>query len=592
MSALRWILVATLYATLAQPLHVRAASTQSDASEELAEVAGRYYEAQAQLDPLSATFSGDNRFDDQLSITIAPEEVKKLFALYHRVQTELAAIDRARLSYEDSITYDLLSRELDVGIGFEKFSDHLLPLDQMGSVPILLANFGAGTAEQPLKTVAHYDAYLNRIARLPQWADQAIANMREGIRQRIVQPKPIVEALLPQLRSLGSDIVDNAFFAPIRNLPASIPEAERQRLTAAYRDEVEQRIAPSMRKLARFVETDYLPASRQTHGWGALPNGAEWYRQYVRQMTTMDLSPDEIHAIGLKEVARIHAELARVAPLTGYEGDQRGFLPWMRTNERFLPFRSEGQVLDAYREVNRKVMLRLPELFGRLPRADLEIRPEPDLTKETATDHYTVPTEDGSRPGVFWTVIKDPAAYNATVITYNFLHEGQPGHHFQMALQLELAIPQFRKRMWINPYGEGWALYAETLGHEMDLYGDPAAHAGQLRGEMVRAVRLVVDTGIHARGWTREQAMKYLMDYGGSSEVSARTQIERYMAWPAQALGYKLGSLKIQELRERAKLRLGAKFSIKSFHDAVLGEGSLPLSLLDSHIDRWIATQQ
>jgi uncharacterized protein (DUF885 family) len=312
----------------------------------------------------------------------------------------------------------------------------------------------------------------------------------------------------------------------------------------------------------------------------------------VRDQTTTELSPEEIHAIGLKEVARIHGELANVAPRLGYEGDPRQLLAWVRTNPKFLPFRSEAQILDAYRAINEKVKTNLPHLFGRKPKAALDIQPEPELSKASASDHYSLPADDGSRPGVFWAVINDPAAYDASTMTALFLHEGQPGHHFQMAMQQEMALPQFRKRAWINAFGEGWALYAETLGGEMGLYQDPAAYVGELRLEIARAARLVVDTGLHAKGWSRDQAVAYWMENVGASQTQARNQIDRYMAWPAQALGYKLGSLKIQELRERARRTLGDRFDIAAFHDAVLAEGALPLSLLDAHIDRWIASRQ
>ena len=578
---------------LSQPA-LAAEPAKADASAALAALADTYYEAQARLDPLySATLAGDNRFDDQLPITISPAHRKKRFAMYHRVQRELAAIDRKRLSAADALTYDVLAQNLSTRIGFEAFNDHLLPLEQLASVPVLLATLGSGQGEQPIKTVAEHEAYLKRISQLPAWSDQAIVNMRVGIKRHIVRPKAVVTATLAQLRTLGAENAeDSPYYAPIKNLPALFSDADRQRLTRGYRDAIEKRIAPAMRQLAAFVEKEYLPASTDTAGWGALPNGAAWYRQWVRDQTTTELSPEEIHAIGLKEVARIQGELAKVAPQLGYEGDPRQLLSWVSANKKFQPFTSEAEILDAYRAINEKVKLHLPQLFGRVPKAALEIRPEPELTKASASDHYSLPAEDGSRPGTFWAVINDPTAYDSTTMTTLFLHEGQPGHHFQMAIQQELSLPKFRKRTWINAYGEGWALYAETLGHEMGLYQDPVAYVGHLRLEIFRAARLVVDTGMHAKGWSRDQAVAYLMDKVGFSQAQARNQIDRYMAWPAQALGYKLGSLKIQELRERAKQKLGDKFSIAAFHDAVLAEGGLPLSLLDEHIERWIASRR
>jgi uncharacterized protein (DUF885 family) len=581
-------------AFLLGPPAVAAGPARPDAATRLAALADRYYESQARLDPVvSATLAGDNRFDDQLPITIAPAQRQKRFAMYRQVQAQLATIDKARLTPKDALTYDLLARDVATRLGFEPFHDHLLPLQQLDALPLLLANFGSGQAEQPLATVAQHEAYRKRIARLPAWTDQAIANMREGMKRGVVQPKAVIQASLKQLKQLAdADLAANPFYAPARNLPASFGDADRQRLTRAYRDTVAQHVVPAMQRLAAFVEKDYLPAGRDSAGWGALPNGAAWYRQWVRDQTTTDLTPDRIHAIGLAEVARIQGELAKVAPRLGYEGDPQTLLAWVRTNDKFMPYRSQAQILDAYRAINEAVKAQLPQLFGRMPRAALDIRPEPELTKAAASDHYSLPAEDGSRPGVFWAVIDDPAKYNTSSMTALFLHEGQPGHHFHMAMQQEMSLPQFRKRTWINAYGEGWALYAETLGTEMGLYKDPAAWAGELRLEIARAVRLVVDTGLHAKGWSREQAVVYWMDNVGTSRAQAENQIDRYMAWPAQALGYKLGSLKIQELRERARQALGDKFSIAAFHDAVLSEGSMPLSMLDAHIERWIASRR
>lgn len=562
-------------------------------SAELAALAERYYEAQARFDPIySATLQGDNRFDDQLPISIAPGERRQRFAMYREVQRQLARIPRGKLSASDALTHELLAYELQTRLAFERFDDHLLPLEQLDAVPIQLAIFAGGQAEQPLQTVAQHEAYLRRIAGLPAWIDQAIVNMREGMRRGIVQPRSVVTLVQTQVRAMGSEREEeNPFLAPVRNLPASFADADRQRLSDAYRQEVQGRIAPAMRRLSMFVEREYLPASRDTIGWSALPGGAAWYRQWVRSQTTTELSPEEIHALGLQEVSRIQKELDKVAVKLGYDGDPHQLLSWVRGNPKFLPFRSQAEILAAYARINERVKAGLPRLFVRMPKAGLDIRPEPELTRATASDHYSLPAEDGSRPGVFWAVINDPAAYDATTMTALFLHEGQPGHHFQMAMQLEMPLPSFRKRTWINAYGEGWALYSESLGAEMGLYDDPAAYVGELRLEIFRAARLVVDTGIHAKGWSRAQAVSYLMDNAGFSEKQAANQIDRYTAWPAQALGYKLGALKIQALRERARQRLGSRFDIAAFHDTVLGEGPLPLAVLEAHVDRWIARE-
>ncbi|KQV96123.1 DUF885 family protein [Pelomonas sp. Root1237] len=575
-----------------------APSQAATPAERLADVATRYYDTRARFDPLNATQAGDNRFDDQLGLDIAPAERAKRFAAWRGFLKELAALPAARLPPAERLNRELLEQQLRAQLAFERYPDHLLPLHQMGATPFQLAFFSSGQAGQPLKTAAQLDAYLKRVAGLPAWCDQAIANMREGIKRGVVQSRPVVEAALPQLRNLAEvDAEHSPYTAPVRALPADLTAEDRTRLIEAYRRELTERAQPALRRLLAFVETDYLPAAKQrgSIGWTSLPNGQAWYRQWVREQTTTDLTPERIHELGLKEVARIQGEITRIAPQLGFTGDplkNGGLLAWARTDERFRPFKTEAEILDAYRAINARVAPQLPRLFGQLPRMALEIRAEPELTRETASDHYTAGQADGSAPGVFWAVINDPKDYSVATMTALFLHEGQPGHHFHFGQQVVMPMPEFRRRMWINAYGEGWALYAETLGHELGLYAnDPVAYAGMLRMEISRAARLVVDTGMHAKGWSREQALKYWMDTTGAGEQQAVAQIDRYLAWPGQALGYKIGALKIQELRRRAEQKLGAKFSLAAFHDQVLGEGSLPLSVLEKRIDAWIATQ-
>jgi uncharacterized protein (DUF885 family) len=303
------------------------------------------------------------------------------------------------------------------------------------------------------------------------------------------------------------------------------------------------------------------------------------------------MTPDEIHRIGLAEVARITAELAKLAPKLGYTGTPSGLPRWLAAQPKYRPFKTEDDVLKAYRELNARILPKLPALFGSMPKAPLELRAEPPLSRDTASDHYTGAAADGSRPGIFWAVIPDPAAYGSTKMAALLLHEGNPGHHFQLSKQQELPVPKFRKFGGNNAYVEGWALYAETLGKELGLYQDPNAYAGFLMLEMRRAARLVVDTGLHAKGWTREQTISYLVDEAGDTRDDAVNATERYMAWPGQALGYKVGALKIMELRLRAEKALGSKFRLAAFHDAVLAEGTLPLGLLETRINAWIAQQ-
>ena len=568
------------------------AQPAASAAQRLADLAERYYDEQARFEPINATFAGDNRFDHLLPMTLAPAVRARQFAMLHDVQQSLMRIDRSKLAGADLTTFDVLGFEVNSALSFEPLKDHLLPLNHMDSVPVVLANFGSGQGSQPIGTVAQYQAYLKRVEALPHWIDAAIANMRVGMKAGIVQPKALMVALLPQIKALAGATPDKSdFSAPLRHFPASFSAADKARLTAAYQQAVRGAVLPSLRKLAAFLETEYLPAARPTAGWGSLPDGANWYRAWVKAQTTTDLAPEEIHRIGLAEMTRIQGEYAKLGTKFGYTGAPAGLPAWLAAQASTHPFKTEAQVLQAYRELNERILPRLPQLFATMPKAALEIRPEPELSRATASDHYTLAAADGSRPGIFWAVIPDATRYGSTTMTSLFLHEGQPGHHFQLAKQQELPVPKFRKYGGNNAYVEGWALYAETLGKEMGLYDDANAYAGHLMLDMVRAARLVVDTGLHAKGWTREQTIAFLVEQTGTTEAIARNATERYMAWPGQALGYKIGALKIMELRQRAATALGPKFNLAQFHDAVLAEGALPLALLENRINDWIARQ-
>ena len=565
----------------------------STPSARLAALAEYFYEAQVRLDPLAATYNGDSRFNDELAITIAPAERARSFALQREVLQKLGLIERSKLAARDALTYDVLDYSLRDTLAFEGYPDHLLPINHMSSLPVDLANLAGGQSAQPLVTVGDHEAFLRRLQHLPDWIDQAIVNMREGMRTGVVQPRALIVSTLPQLQKLVSTTAEeNVFYAPAKNLAADMPAAQRLRLAAAYRSLIEARLLPSLRRLVAFTEGEYLPACRNSAGWGALPQGAACYQVWMRNQTTTDMTPAQIHALGLQEVARIQAEIARVGAQLGYTGATAGLAAWTAGQNRFTPFRTDAEVLAAFRIIDGRIRGSLPALFGRLPKAALEIRPEPELTRATASAHYGAPAIDGSRPGIFWAVIQDPKRYETIGMTSLYIHEGQPGHHFQLALQQELALPKFRKFGGNNAYTEGWALYAETLGRELGLYDDPVAYLGHLQADLHRAVRLVVDTGLHAKGWSREQTMQYMQAMQGLTETEARQSTERYMAWPGQALGYKIGALKISELRRRASTALGPKFRLAAFHDAILEEASLPLSVLDARIDRWILQQQ
>jgi uncharacterized protein (DUF885 family) len=573
-----------------------AAPTPSAAAAErqLDRLAARFYDTRARFDPLLyATANGDSRYDDQIGMSISPKVRARYFAANHKLLDELHRLAGARLSDKARLNYAILEFEIRSQLDLERFPEHLLPLNHFDNIPSTLANYASGTGSQPLATPAQYRAYLARLEQLPAWIDQAIANMKEGVKKGIVQPKAITAKMLPQFRQLAaSDPEASIFYTPIKNLPAGFSDQDRQNLTAGYR-QAAQKIAAALARLNTYLEKDYLPAGRETAGYGALPDGAAWYQARIRNNTNLDLTPAEIHALGEKEVARIQQQMAALAPKLGYDGPLKTFPQWVAAQPRFKPFTSDREVLDRYRAIYGAVEAKLPQYFSLLPKAKLDIQLEPELTRATASDHYTPVAADGSHPGVFWAVVNDPKDYSTVGMTTLFLHEGVPGHHLHAALLKELPLPDFRKFFTEHPsaaaYTEGWALYCETLGREFGLYDDPAAYYGHLNDELLRAVRLVVDTGMHAQGWSREKAVAYMMDNLGYSEASAANQVERYMVWPGQALAYKVGALKILDLRAQAQRELGPKFSYARFHEVVLGDGTLPLPILQAQVEKWIA---
>jgi uncharacterized protein (DUF885 family) len=572
------------------PKPAASAAADSAAAKQLNKLADDYWDALARFDPVSAGESGDNRFADRIGMSIAPQQRAAQFALYKGFLKRLHAIPREGLAQRERTSWDILDYELSTALRFEPFPEHLLPINQMDSMPVTLANYASGQGAQPLASVKDYQAYLSRLNQLGPWIDQAIANMREGMKRGVVQPKAIMVSALPQFKQLvAARAEDSIYYTPAKNFPAAFSAADKQKLAAGYRAAIDAKLNPALKRLADFLEKDYIPACRSSTGWSALPQGMDWYLVRVASQTTTDLQPEQIHQTGLKEVARIQGEYARIGPKMGYDGPAAGLPTWVSEQAKFKPFKTDKEVIDVYRHLDTVLETKLPALFTLRPKIPLDLRLEPELSRATASDHYTPPAADGSRPGVFWSVVNDPTQYGSTGMVTLFLHEGKPGHHFHIALMQELGLPNFRQFGGNNAFTEGWALYAETLGREMGLFDKPEDYFGHLNDEMLRAVRLVVDTGMHAKGWTREQSIKYMRETLGYPESIARSETERYMAWPGQALGYKIGSLKIQELRHRAEAALGSKFSLPKFHEIVLGEGTLPLELLEKKVDRWIA---
>jgi uncharacterized protein (DUF885 family) len=441
--------------------------------------------------------------------------------------------------------------------------------------------------------VKDYDDFLLRVGDFERAVDAAIANMRQGVLAGVVKPRAAMEKLPPQLAAHIVTAPDSSlFFQPIRNMPASFTAADRGRLTAAYTAAIRDQIVPAYRRLHAFVLDEYLPASRSTVGMLALPRGSEWYAEQARNFTTTNLTPEEIHRIGLAEVARAHGEIEKLKPQLGISGTLSDLFRRLRTDTS-LNFRTREEMLAAHRAAKARIDASTARLFDVRPRADYEIRPvEPFRERSAAGASYQAASPDGSRPGIMFLNTYEPQTRPRYETENVLLHEGSPGHHFQSSIQRELEhLPRIRRFSMLTAYGEGWGLYSETLGEELGLYTDPYQRYGALSWDLWRAIRLVLDTGIHAKGWTREQAIEYALANSSQSETNATIEVERFIASPGQALSYKIGQMKITELRRRAERALGQRFDVKAFHRQILGSGRLPLDVLEEKVDGWIAAQ-
>ncbi len=563
-------------------------------SKALAALADQFIETRLDLDPFIGTWlTGDARYEDKFVNNLTPAFRAKERALFTDTLSALRKIDVRGLSESDRLTRAVLEYQVSRGLEAAKYDFYLTPIHQFGSVPLTLVQLASTTGAQPFRTVANYEHFLTRIDGFPAWVESAIANMREGMAKGVVQSRVLMTRVLPQLKSqMASDPAASGFYVPIKNFPAVFGDEDRARLTSAYRKAIEEKITPAIVKLHDFIANEYLPKCRDTAGLGALPNGVAKYAFKVREQTTTNMTPEQVHQLGLSEVARIRLDMEKVRSEVGFTGDLTAFLASLNRNPQLTPFKTEQEVLDSYRKIQQRVEPTLGKLFSKIPRSVLEIRPEPEITKATAAAHYSVGTLDGSRPGVFYAPVRDPAIYSTPNMTATFLHEGVPGHHFEVSLKLESDLPRFRRYGWFTAYGEGWALYAESLGGVLGVYEDPYQNLGRLRLEMWRAIRLVVDTGMHAKGWTRERAVAYVIENNGDNEADAVQEIERYMAMPGQALAYKIGEQKILALRHRAEKQLGSRFDIRAFHDEILNGGGLPLAVLEQKINRWLARQR
>jgi len=569
------------------------AATQDKAAR-LEALYAQYWEETLKLNPIQATFQGDPRYNDQLPDFLSADYRQQSHDFTVRWLKAIQDIGPQGLDGQALISYEIFVRNSEQSLESEQFPGWMLPIDQFNNIAGFAAQLGSATSAQPFQTVKDYDNWLARGARLPVLFDSAIVNMREGMKTGVVQPKALMVKVLPQFDALIKDKPeDTLFWNPITNMPKDFSAADRERLTAAYRKMIGEQIMPAYRKVRTFIANEYMAKTRASAGMDALPNGQAWYAFNARNSTTTNKSPEEIHQIGLNEVARIHGEIRKVMQQVGFKGSLHDFFKFMQTDKRFN-FKTEDALLAHYRALEAKIGQKIPEQFSLIPKSPFEIRPvEPFRAQSMAGGQYYPPSEDGSRPGIFYVNTYDLPTRKTWDAEDLYLHEAIPGHHFQIALQQELTnLPAFRRFGGETAFAEGWGLYAESLGKDLGVYTDPYDYFGYLQNELWRAIRLVVDTGLHSKGWTREQVIKYMLANSAESETQSTAEAERYMAIPGQALAYKIGELKIQELRDRAEQELGDRFDVREFHAEVLKDGAVPLSVLEAKIDRWIAAKK
>jgi uncharacterized protein (DUF885 family) len=566
-----------------------------DPAAQLNELVENYFEDLLKLNPLLATFIGDNRYNDDLPNSLGPEHRALVLATNQRYLAAARAMDASRLTGSDLITHEVFVRELDRSVQGERFPDHLLPINQAGGLLTTMASLGAGNNAQPFASVKDYTNWLSRLDGYVVWIDQAIVNMREGMQRGVVQPRVVIEKVVPQLDAMiTTDPSQNVFFGPINLFPAGIDATARDWLTAQYRAAIQDELVPAFERLRAFTRDEYLPQCRETVAWTALPDGEAWYAFAAEGHTTVHMTPDEIHELGLKEVARILGEMDEVRRQVGFQGDRKAFFAFLESDPQFY-FTRGADLVGGYVALKHRIDGLLPKLFSVFPKSDYEVREvEPYRAASSAGGFYQPPSADGSRPGIFYVNTYNLEAQPKYGMETLSLHEAAPGHHFQIALQQELEdLPRIRRfDSDYTAYVEGWALYAESLGKELGLFTDPYQWFGRLNDEQLRAMRLVVDTGLHAKGWTREQAIRYMLDNSTLAESDVVSEVERYIALPGQALGYKIGDLRIQGLRRRAQQELGAKFDVRDFHREVLSDGAVPMDVLERKVERWIDAQR
>ena len=559
-------------------------------NKELAVLFEKYYDERLKLFPLESTAIGESRYNDLLPVDFSDTYRDSLKDFFSRYKIYISKFDPETLNEQDRLSYDVFSRDMALNLEGLGFNDNYIPFQQFWGIPISMGQLGSGDGNQPFKKIKDYDDWISRATKFSAWSDSSIIYFKKGIATNYVLPKALVVRMIPQIDAMVvTNDTASLFYSPVKKFPTGFSDADKSRLTAAFVNLIHNQLVPSYRKLSVFLKSEYLPKASNKAGISALPDGKNYYQYLIRSQTTTNKTPDEIYQTGLSEVERISKLQDSLKNAVGFKGDMPAFFEFMKNDKQFMPYKKPEEILAAFEAIHKRIEPTLARMFDHVPKTPFEIRQTEAYRAASASAEYNQGSPDGIRPGIFYVPILDATKFNTTSgMESLFLHEAIPGHHYQISLQQEdTTLPKFRRYGGNNAYVEGWALYCESLGKELGLYTDPYQYMAALGDEMHRALRLVIDVGIHTKNMTREEAIKYMMSHEAATEQYATMEIERYMAIPGQALGYKIGALKIAELRKKYAKAMGAKFSLAAFHDNILKDGALPLETLEKKMDRW-----
>ena len=574
---------------LASVLIIASGAAFADVSSDFAALLDEHWEAHMANNPVEASMNGDRRFNDQWSDQ-SSEAIEKRHLQTRDFLRRAYAIDRSALPEDQQLNYELFRRQLQDAVDEHRFNGFLMPFSHRGGIQTL-HNM---TNRLRFETVKDYDDWLARLGNIEELIEQSIDLAEKGRKEGVIPPRILMERVPDQLALQVVDYAsESPFFGVFDNIPESFSAADRERIRAEATETLEDSVLPAYKKLDRYFNQKYLPAARDSVGLSTLPNGNAWYEYLTRSFTTTRMTPDDIHRLGLEEVKRIRDEMIEIIQEVEFDGSFQDFLVYLRTDPQFY-YDNPDDLYEAYLATCKRIDPELVRLFGQLPRMPYGVKPIPDsIAPDTTTAYYSRPAADGSRAGIYWVNLYRPEVRPKYEIEVLSVHEAMPGHHLQIALQQELGdMPNFRRFLGFTAFVEGWGLYSERLGYDLGLYKDPYSRFGQLTYDMWRAVRLVVDTGMHYKGWTRQQAIDFFKDNAAKAEHDIVNEIDRYIGNPGQALAYKIGQLKILALRARAERQLGEDFDIRAFHDELLGAGALPLDLLEQRMDKWLARQR